>query len=318
MARNSSKKKVKVKREEPPSVNVRRLCGYVAISAHSSPASESGEKTSVSPCAPWIYLRRHAENQLFIGNLPWPTWHSSDTQLDLESQTRVQTILRKLLPSATSVDIPFAVGVRLAARATLPDASALAAVLSHPGDYVFIAALDELRTRTPLSAETMLTRLLHEHMQMRDETTVTKWSNAAMRAFEARERAATLAKEQAKAAANVPDEDGFVTVTSGPAQIKAEDAARTSVNKTWGKAAAARNRRVVLDVAKGIEKPGFYRWQRRERNGFAKLRDEFRADRRRVAAIRALGDTSSAAHNEHSDGVTKTPSNESPDGNVMA
>ena len=98
-----------------------------------------------------------------------------------------------------------------------------------------------------------------------------------MTVFNAREEAAA---REAKKARNVPDEDGFVTVSrggrTGPARMEGAE--------LKGKEMEEKEER----KRKEMEKAGFYRWQGRERRKReeGELKRRFEEDRRRMVGIR--------------------------------
>lgn len=175
-----------------------------------------------------------------------------------------------------------------------------------------------------------VSRLIDSHATARDAGAVRAWSDAAMKAFETREQLAERERQQRKTKASVPDDDGFVTVTDGAPQMKAGDLARTgqplrlAQQQDSGKEKKGSKKRrrggvmagegdeeegwttvgaQTLRTSKGIEKSGFYRWQRRNEDELGQLQNKFRQDQKRVAAIRGLG---SAAGRQHDgDGTEK-------------
>lgn len=264
----------------------REICGYVAIAHH----KDCGAKG-------WIYFRKHASDTLFVGNLPWPSWLPFERTISEDAAEKLKGLVKKLVPGALTVTDVFSTGNgRLAARVSMKDEGQVTQVLQKPWDHVYLAARDEMMNSECLSNTSddavceVLERWLNELERERDSEAVRNWSDAAMRAFETRERLEKEAREMRAKKAAEPDEDGFVTVTNGPPQMKASEAAQTTSLGRGGKGKkSSRKRKRLLDAGKGIEKTGFYRWQRENENSLLKLRDKFREDRKRVAAIRGLG-----------------------------
>lgn len=291
-----------------PQLKRRDICGYVAIAHPDAPTTQSITPSSTTPSSTstgWLYLRKHSTDKLFIGNLPWPIWVPFESAISDQQQTQLKAHMAKLIPAALSVESVFSTSNgRLAARVDMVDEHAVDQTLARPSDHVYLPARDQMHRFSSVGSATMtngarqtgaamnpLQRWLEEHEQARDVTAVTSWSNAAMKTFEEREKqeAEDKAKRDEKAA--VPDEDGFITVTKGAPQMLAKEASQKLAGKGRYKSKTARNRKSLLDVDKGIEKSGFYRWQRKNENALAHLRDKFRGDQKRVAALRGLQQT---------------------------
>lgn len=266
----------------------REVGGFVAVADKScQPGTYNG----------WLYLRRQSDDILFIGNLPWPTWLPVASTISDDDQKRLQMHVSKLVPGAESVADVFSTGnIRLGMRAKMRDAKALDKVLAHPENHIYFTACSKMRAVADndksSDANATLARWLQEYDAERDEDAVTAWSNAAMRAYETRERLAAEAKARREKLASVPDADGFVTVTKGAPQMKLADvkAQNSSDPSTTRKSlkSSKRKRNALSSVTKGIEKTGIYRWERPNVSTLAELRDKFRGDQKRVAAIRGL------------------------------
>lgn len=282
------KKRSKKKRSD---LIVKRLCGYVAVTRRkgNEPSAEG-----------WLYLRRHSESELFIGNLPAPLWlpsiYEQERLIPQEAQEKVKQTIKRMIPRAEAIGEVFSTGNgRLATRVTMCDGEdEISAVLKAPADHVYMEYWNELRgwymgTDTSDGRTGVLQTWLEEYEAERDEEKVIAWSNAAMKAYELREKRGAEEKARREKEGAIADEDGFVMVTSGAKQMKAAEAKVATVGKGTYKSKSGRNRKNLLDVNKGIEKVGFYRWQRHKENGLVDLQKKFKEDQKRVAAIRGLG-----------------------------
>ncbi|KAI0562478.1 Ribosomal RNA-processing protein-like protein [Gracilaria domingensis] len=262
-------------------VQVRRLCGYVALNL---------EESSVEATLGWLYLRKHSPTELFVGNLPMPAWFpyvsSSSEIVPPEPQRKFKAILNKLFPTADCIgDIFSTSNGRLATRITMKGGEKdVEQVLASPKDYLYMEYWRELHAP---GAQPTFARYLEAYKDARDTEKVLEWSNAAMKAFELREQRRKEEKERLDKNGE-PDEDGFVTVTSGAKQMKAAEAQALTATKNRFKNRGTKRSRSLLDSRKGIEKDGFYRWQRRRDNVVSDLQKKFRDDRKRIAAIRGL------------------------------
>lgn len=204
-----------------------------------------------------------------------------------------------MVPGADAVGDIFSTGNgRLATRIAMKrGAAGVQEVLDAPSDHLYVD-WDELRygidSAEVVKKESVVDRWIREYNEARDENAVSAWSNAAMKAFEAREKKKAEEQERREKEGAIPDEDGFMTVTHGPKQMKADDAQKIGIRGKIGKghykSKSSRNRKVLLDASKGIEKAGFYRWQRENKNSLIDLQHKFKEDQKRIAAIRALGD----------------------------
>lgn len=274
-------------------LEVRQICGYVAIRPTSGPKPEANG---------WLYLRQHSETELFIGNIPQPMWFTSRSLTKSESveqrQQRMKAVLRRMVPGAEAIGDVFSTGNgRLATRIQMKEGGkAVEQILKRPGDYLYVnwqQLVDGCDADQPTERENVVDRWIREYHEARDERAVQAWSEAAMKAFEAREKRKAEEKERMEKQSAIPDEDGFVTVTGGAPQMKADEAAKLGTRGKTGrghyKSKSGKNRKNLLDVSKGIEKSGFYRWQRENKNTLVDLQRKFKEDQKRIAAIRALG-----------------------------
>lgn len=289
MKRERSKKvpNIRTKGTEPKNdpfkdIQVKRFCGYVALNlTEHSPDEVLG----------WLYLRRHSDTQIFVGNLPIPPWlpyfRSSDHLISPEHQKRLKEILRKLFPSADSVDDIFSTNNgRLATRITMKSGKAgVRETLESPADHLYMEYWRQLHNEGEQGTSS---RYLKEYHESRDVEKVLEWSNAAMKSYEAREQQRKEEQQLREKLGKIPDEDGFVTVTNGAKQVKASEAQAITSRKGRFKNRGTKRARNLLDTTRGIEKDGFYRWQRRRDNTVTDLQKKFRDDRKRIAAIRGL------------------------------
>lgn len=266
-------------------LQVQRINGYVAISNRSS-------KT-----AGWLYLRKHSKSELFVGNLPQPEWFCgtelSKAVVSPILQERMKTIIKKMIASAEEVGDLFGTGNgRLATRVQMKGGEqAVDEVLSNPSEWIEVdwERLWWGRERK----EGALDIWLHEYEDSRNVKKVEKWSEVAMKAYELREKRRKEEEERRKKEGDVVDEDGFTLVTKGAKQMKAAEAEKLGIGGRLGKgnykSKSGKNRKSLLDVTKGIEKDGFYRWQRREKDKVKSLQARFKDDQKRIKAIQALG-----------------------------
>lgn len=274
-------------------LEVRRVCGYVAVRPTSGSCSEA---------TGWLYLRKHSRMELFLGNMPQPDWFSVETLSKAvtrdELQERMKAIVKRMVPGADTVRDIFSTGNgRLATQIIMADGEAgVQDVLKSPSDNLYVD-WDQLREGTNAGEqrvrESVVDRWIRDHDEARDENAVTAWSNAVMKAYEAREKKKAEEKERREKETAIPDEDGFVTVSNGAKQMKADEAMKIGTkgrtSKGHYKSKSSKNRKALLDAGKGIEKAGFYRWQRENKSALVELRNKFKEDRKRIAAIRALG-----------------------------
>ncbi|CAN8067094.1 unnamed protein product [Agarophyton chilense] len=262
-------------------VQVKRLCGYVALNL-----AEDSANTALG----WLYLRKHSPTELFVGNLPIPPWFpfvsSSSEIIAPEPQEKLKAILGKLFPAAESIGDIFSTGNgRLATRICMKGGEEeIEETLSSPEQNLYMEYWRELHND---DSQQTLSRYLAAYKEARDSEKVLEWSNAAMKAYELREQRRKEEKERLEKNGG-PDEEGFVTVTSGAKQMKAAEAQNLMTAKNRFKNRGTKRARSFLDARKGIEKDGFYRWQRRRDNAVSDLQKKFRDDRRRIAAIRGL------------------------------
>lgn len=259
-------------------LEVRHIHGYVAIHPRRSKSA-----------AGWLYLRKHSKTQLFMGNLPQPHWfargQASKHTTSEDVQTRIKSVIKFMLPSADAVGEVFGTGNgRLAARIAMKDGEkGVDRVLDRPGEYLDVdweRLVEGVDRGGEIVKEGVLERWLKEYEEERDEESVRKWSEAAMKAFEAREREWKEEKELLRREGGAVDEDGFVLVTSGAKQMKVTEAVK------MGK--KSKKRRGLLGLDKGIEKEGFYRWQRERKNAVEVLQKKFREDQKRITAVESL------------------------------
>lgn len=283
---------VKKKKRKGEALEVKRLCGYVAI----TPKNEDENRKQG-----WMYLRRHAETELFVGNLPRPSWFPRDYRreggIDEKLQKSVRRIVQMIVPAAERVGEVFSTGNgRLATRVSMKEGEeGVRRVLDAPQDHVYMEYWSDLRdggVKTKGEEESIVARWIREYEEERDEKKVLQWSNAAMKAYEDREKKLAAAKAKRTREGAVADEDGFVLVTDGGKQMKAAEAGvvgtKGRIGKGRYKSKSARNRKSLLDTSKGIEKSGFYRWQRESENELIDLQKKFRDDQKRISAIRGL------------------------------
>lgn len=286
--------KVKTRRKAHRSdgLEVRRICGYTAV------RPRSGEKRNANG---WLYLRKHSDTDLFIGNMPQPGWFSMDrlgrdvSQEDL--QERMKMVVRRMVPGAETIGDIFSTGNgQLATRIVMENGEkGVEEVLDKPEDHLYVN-WDELRhgvdSGEDAKKESVVDRWLREYDEARDETAVSAWSNAVMKSFEVREKQKAEEQERREKQGAIPDDDGFITVTHGAKQMKAADAQKIGIKGKIGKghykSKGSRNRKTLLDTSKGIEKAGFYRWQRENKSSLVELQKKFKEDQKRIAAIRAL------------------------------
>lgn len=259
-------------------LEVRHIHGYVAVRPRGSKGT-----------AGWLYLRKHSKTQLFIGNLPQPHWfargQSSKLTASEDIQTRIKSVIKFMLPSAETVGEVFSTGNgRIAARIVMKDGeSGVDKVLEQPGEYLDVEwerLVEGVDRGGGIVREGVVQRWLREYEEERDEGRVRRWSEAAMKAFEVRERARKEEKERLRREGGLVDEQGFTLVTSGAKQIKAAEA--TKLRKKGKKT------RSLLGLEKGIEKEGFYRWQREKKSAVKELQNKFKDDQKRIKAIESL------------------------------
>lgn len=274
-------------------LDVRQICGYVAIRPRDGTNPEANG---------WLYLRKHSDTELFVGNIPQPDWFTTKglgKQVFSEQlQERMKTVIRRMVPGADAIGDVFSTGNgRLAARIKMKDGErGVLQVLEKPADHLYVnwQQLQEgCDTDSPPERENVVDRWIREYYEARDENSVQMWSDAAMKAFEGREKKKAEEKERREKEGTVPDGDGFMLVTSGAKQMKAEEATNLGTRGKAGrghyKSKSGKNRKSLLDVSKGIEKSGFYRWQRENKNLLVDLQKKFKEDQKRIAAVRALG-----------------------------
>lgn len=279
----------KRKSRKSDKLQVKRVCGYVAVAA---PKRNEGKVHS------WLYLRKHSSTQLFIGNIPKLLWSASSEPSDAvkavskDASQKLSNLIKLMLPCIEQVGELFSTGNgRLATRAKLGGGEKMIdRVLQKPEDHLYIEYWVEMHAG---GKERLMDVWLKQYEDERNERKVMGWSNAAMKAYEAREKRQAEAKERQRVEGGVPDEDGFVMVTSGAKQMKAAEAQEVGTRGKTGKgrykSKSGKNRKALLDVSKGIEKVGFYRWQRQNQNALADLQRKFREDKKRISAIQVLG-----------------------------
>lgn len=286
-----------------PIMQQHRLGGYVIV-RQSVGAHEGGHN--------WVYLRRHAENVLFAANLPWPLWLPLSKVISEDHQQVLKTYIASLFPGAQTVqDIFSTENGRIGARVEMRDTKALDAVLSQPKDHVYLPACERMRRIDDCAVDGTgtLTRWLRDYEAERDEKSVLAWSEAAMSTYETRERLTAEAKAKRERTGAKPDKDGFVTVTNGAPQMKLEDARALASQQSVRPSKMQRRQKqnAIIKVSKGIQKTGLYRWEREKVGALVQLRNKFRDDQKRVAAICKLkpfhasgkADLSKAGGNSH-------------------
>lgn len=200
-----------------------------------------------------------------------------------------------MFPTSESIGDLFSIGnASLACRIDIRDGEkGLESLLKNPSDYIYPQFWTEFQNGPEEEqTRTVMERWVNDYEEARDEEKVIEWSNATMKTYELREKRKEEERIRREKEGDIPDEDGFVTVTSGAKQMKANEAV---LKKTKGfyKSKSSKNRRNLLDVSKGIEKSGFYRWQRENENMLVDLQKKFRDDQKRVAAIARLETKSS-------------------------
>lgn len=281
-------------------LQVREIGAFIAVRGHSERKSPLA---GVPNANGWLYLSQHSETELFIGNIPQPKWLAvaDSGMVSPSDQARFKKVLRKMVPGALSIGDVFGLGNnRLATRVHMsePGATALSkgknavrAVLSKPDDHLYVN-WEQLVSGGESEEEGVVEQWIREYHASRDERGVAAWGNAAMQAFEAGEKQRAEEKERKARQGAVPDEDGFITVTSGAPQMKAEAAknlgTRGKSRPGNYKSKSGKNRKSLLDVSKGIEKAGFYRFQRENKSNLVELQKKFKEDQKRIAAVRAL------------------------------
>lgn len=265
-----------------------KINGYTAVSY---------KNPSVATLNASIYLREHstAENELpklFIANLPWPPsiGFKRGMKLSDDQITNLKQLIKQIIPGSTAVTDVFPIGETptLAARLTHSD---IDSVLTHPNDHVYLQGRDKLYGD---GDRNLVQNWVSEHEDERNVKSVQQWSDSTMKGYEAREKVEKEDKARKRLLAAVPDADGFVTVVGGGAQVRAKDL--IGKDGDVGKSGIGLRRKkgnkgqgsVVLESTKGIEKTGFYRWQRKNENALGELRNKFKDDRKRVAAIQRL------------------------------
>lgn len=277
-----AKRKAKIKVNRKYNVQVSRLCGYVALTVSAD---------STQSVLGWIYLRRHSPTELFVGNLPIPSWMpfvSSPSQtIPAGPQKKMKSILRKMVAGAKFIGDIFSTGNgRLASRVSMKDGeTGVNETLESPKDHLYMEFWNQLYHN---GKDSVIKTYLEEYSEERDTQKVVEWSNAAMKAYEVREQEEREEKERRERMGGAADEDGFVTVTSGAKQIKATEAQILAAGKGKFRNRGAKRRKSLLDTRKGIEKDGFYRWQRRTDSMVSNLQKKFRDDCKRITAIRGL------------------------------
>lgn len=266
-------------------LEVRHIHGYVAIHPRRNKSS-----------AGWLYLRKHSKDRLFIGNLPQPHWFAhgleSKQNTSEDVQKRMQSVIKYMLPSAESVETVFSTkNGRLATRVSMKDGEkGVDEVLERPGEYLDVdweRLVEGVGGGEEIKREGVVERWLREYEEERDEENVRRWSEAAMKAYEAREKARKEEKERQRRQVGKVDDDGFVLVTNGAKQIKAAEAVKMG-RKGKGEKGGGRKRKGLLDLEKGIEKEGFYRWQRERQSTLRELQSKFKEDQKRIRAIGSL------------------------------
>lgn len=282
-------------------LEVRKIGAFVAVRGQNEGDSHVGVLPKPNG---WLYLSQHSETELFIGNIPRPKWltEGEPGEISAVDQQRMKKVLRRTVPGAVSIGEVFSFSNnRLATRVQMSEPNSsiskgenpVKAVLSNPSDHLYVN-WEELAKGGPgeEDEEDIVTRWVREYHASRDEKGVLAWSNATMQAFEAGERQRAEEKERRVKQGAVPDADGFITVTNGAPQMKAEKAktlgTKGKSQKRYYKSKSGKNRKTLLDGSKGIEKNGFYRWQRQGMNKLVDLQKKFKEDQKRIAAVRAL------------------------------
>lgn len=276
------------------------IAGYVAVCYEHTTSNNPTPADKNKSNSAYIYLRKQSPTKLFVANLPWPVWLPTTPAISPPDCEALQSHLSTLFPACVSVESVFPTGNgRLAARIDFAP-GIVKDVLARPSHHVYLPARDRMQTSRSADATAMpsgrqpalLRRWLKEHATSRDETAVKKWSHATMATYEQREKRMAEEKAKAKSEAGKPDEDGFILVTNGAPQMKANEAVLKGplgrLRKGKYKSKSAKNRKSLLDVNKGIEKSGFYRWQRRNEHSLSELRSKFHSDQKRAAAVRGL------------------------------
>lgn len=113
----------------------------------------------------------------------------------------------------------------------------------------------------------VLQEWLAQYDRERDTKAVRAWADAAMETYEMRERKREEARK--RALEQGADSDGFVKIVGGPSVEEADH---------------AKVRRGIS----GVEKDGFYRWQKKRKADLNGLRERFEQDRKRVRAAAGL------------------------------
>ncbi len=130
---------------------------------------------------------------------------------------------------------------------------------------------------SPPPAENAFEAWRTEYDAGRDAEKVRAWADATMATHELRERKREEARQRLREQG--PDEDGFELVVDGAPVRKAENDG-LDLLEVGGKKVVAQ---------KGVEKDGFYRWQKRKSQlDIDGLREKFNQDRKRVRAAAAL------------------------------
>lgn len=124
--------------------------------------------------------------------------------------------------------------------------------------------LEAIATPEP---EDVVQKWMSEYESARNAKAVREWADAAMETYELRERKREEARKRLEEQG--ADNDGFVTVVNGPSVEEAASAVQEKAER-------------------GIEKDGFYRWQKKRKLDVQGLRERFAEDRKRVRAAAAL------------------------------
>lgn len=219
-----------------------------------------------SSSSPWIYLRPHATDVLFLANLPPSTTAAA---------------LRSAVPGAAPG--PDAVAVHPTpgcasgtsfGRVRMADGAAgVARVLADPSEMELSALAEARREGGGVK----------DYWAARDEGAVARWAGAAMATFERGEDARRERERAEDAAGGVADEDGFVKVGRGRKGVG-------MVNERVAERHGVAKKKKAKGVEPGMAPDGFYRWQRREgrKKELQDLRKRFEGDKKRVAEISAL------------------------------
>lgn len=250
----------------PPLEGKVKIAGYVAIQL-------PGDRES----APWIYLRPHAADVLFLANLPLSVTVETVRRAIPTCADGVEDVVVQRMPN----------GLACFARVRMNGGpSEVEAVLESPQDWLALECFAEALNIVASPEE-----WLSAYWRARDLTAVQKWSAATMDTYERCERARREREKAEAAAGSKPDADGFVTVRHGANAVDVNTGATAAAfnPETQERRAIAKKKR-GKGAAQGIAPDGFYRWQRRQgkKRELEDLRKRFEDDKKRVAAVRNL------------------------------